>query len=33
LGFPAFTVFAVPGIVLAIIGRSRASRLQHYTEV
>jgi hypothetical protein len=33
LGFPAFAVFAVPGIVLALIGGGRTSRLQQYTEV
>ena len=33
LTFPAFAVFAVPGIVLAVLGRSRASRVKQYTEV
>lgn len=33
LTFPAFAVFAVPGIILAILGRSRASRIKEYTEI
>lgn len=27
LGFPAWAVFAVPGMILAVMGRSRRSRL------
>ena len=33
LTFPAFAVVAVPGIALALLGRSRASRIRQYTEV
>lgn len=33
LTFPAFAVVAVPGIVLALLGRSRTSRIRQYTEV
>jgi hypothetical protein len=32
LSFPSYAVFAVPGVILALLGRSRTRRIAQYTE-